>query len=176
MADEIRMARPTMSSPMQSMEPQGSSKAPWIILALVVIAIVVLGVLFRDKLFGGSAENKNGGTMGTGSEYQAVFLTNGQVYFGKLSGADGTYATMTDIFYLQVGPQQGSQTDPNAPAGTPQQQISLVKLGNELHGPVDEMHINRDHVLFYEDLKTDGQVVQAINGYKANPQGTQPNP
>jgi hypothetical protein len=48
----------------------------------------------------------------------------------------------------------------------------LVKLGNELHGPVDEMHISKAQILFYEDLKTDGQVVKAIQAYKANPAGT----
>jgi hypothetical protein len=75
---------------------------------------------------------------------------------------------LTDIYYLQVGPQQGSATAPNQPSTTPQQQISLVKLGNELHGPVDEMHISRAQILFYEDLKTDGQVVTAILKDKAS--------
>ena len=97
------------------------------------------------------------------SGYQAIFLTNGQVYFGKLTNPDSDYVTLTDIYYLQVGPQQGSATgSAAAPSTTPAQQISLVKLGNELHGPVDEMHISRAQVLFYEDLKADGQVVKAI--------------
>ena len=154
-----------MMPPMET-EGSGGSKTPWVILGIVVLAIVVLGVLFRDKLFGGQSGTAGNTPSATGksSDYQAVFLTNGQVYFGKLTGAESAYATMSDIFYLQVGPQQGPGTD----AAAPQQTIQLVKLGNELHGPVDEMKINRDHILFYEDLKEDGQVVQAVKKYKTD--------
>ena len=182
MSDEIRVNRPPAAPSMPQMEPQssGGSKTPWVVLGLVVVVIIVLGLLFRDKLFGGSGEKMQGSQPAASSKpsgYQAVFLTNGQVYFGKIANADSQYATMSDIFYLQVvqPPLQGQQ-DPNQPAApaAAQPQISLVKLGNELHGPVDEMHINRDQILFYEDLKGDGQVVQAINSYKANPQGTTP--
>lgn len=170
MADEIRVNRPQAAggqptsryegpaSP-ESAPAKSASKTPWIILGLVVIVIVVLGFLFRDKLFKGS-----GGTGGATarSAFQAVFLTNGQVYFGRLSNAEGNYATLKDIYYLQVGPAQGS----GAATDTPQN-ISLVKLGQELHGPVDEMHISRAQILFYEDLKIDGSVVKAIENYKA---------
>src|SRR5688500_17787624 len=33
-----------------------------------------------------------------GSRYQAVFFTNGQVYFGKLENLNGSYFKLTDIF------------------------------------------------------------------------------
>lgn len=183
MSEEIRTNRPqgamAPASAVESQTSDGGSKTPWIILGLVVVVIVILGVLFRDKLFGGSKDKTADGKpamTSKPSEYQAVFLTNGQVYFGKMSDTDSNFATMVDIFYLQVvqPPLQGQQ-DPNQPAAAqPQPQISLVKLGNELHGPVDEMKINREHILFFEDLKTGGQVVQAINNYKTNPSGTTP--
>jgi hypothetical protein len=150
-------------------EPQKNSKAPWIVLAVVVVVIIILGVLFRSKLFkaGGSASAPAANV----SAYQAVFLTNGQVYFGKLTDADSDYADLKDIYYLQVGPQQGSGPAAGQTGAQSAQSISLVKLGNELHGPVDEMHLNRAQILFYEDLKEDGQVVKAIEAYKANPTG-----
>lgn len=174
MSEEIRPVRPTVQP---AMEKTSSSKTPWIILVVIVLLLVVFGALFRDKLFGAKS-----GVMGTKSAmtttaYQAVFLTNGQVYFGKMSDISGDYATLKDIYYLQVvqPPLQGTPQagQPNAAAGsaTQQPQISLVKLGNELHGPVDEMHISRAQVLFYEDLKADGNVVKAIEAYKANPTG-----
>jgi hypothetical protein len=141
--------------------PGRNSRLPWILLVLVVVIVaVVLGFLFRDKLGMSKADEV--------SEYQAVFLTNGQVYFGKLADKSSRYVTLKDIYYLQVNqPLQqtsGQQTDPQQ-----QPQLSLVKLGNELHGPVDEMAINRDHILFLEDIKKDGRVAQAIAEYKANP-------
>lgn len=181
MPDEIRINRPaTPQGQSPAMAPQtepessdSSSKAPWVVLGVVVLVLIVLGILFRGKLFGGQEGKMDGekpAATAKPSGYQAVFLTNGQVYFGKISDTDEVYATLTDIFYLQVvqPPLQGQQP-PGQPAPQPQPQISLVKLGNELHGPVDEMRINREHILFYEDLKGDGQVVQAINNYKANP-------
>lgn len=176
MADEIRVNRQAPAQPAMRQDmmgqgemaaPQGGSKMPWVVLAVVVIVLVVLGVLFRNQLFKGAGSM--GGTPAAGSSgFQAVFLTNGQVYFGKLTNVDGNYPVLTDIYYLQVGPQQGSGTATTAPS---QQSISLVKLGQELHGPVDEMHISRSQILFYEDLKSDGSVVKAIQAYKANPTG-----
>ncbi len=175
MADEIRINRPQPQmrpeGPMGGMPPMpagGASKTPWIILAIVVIVLVVFGVLLRDKLFGGSKMDTEGKVSG----YQAVFLTNGQVYFGKLSHVDDEYATLKDIYYLQVTTPpglQGSQNQANAAQQQPQQQLSLVKLGQELHGPVDSMQLNRDQILFFEDMKEDGKVVQAIRQYQQNP-------
>ena len=51
---------------------------------------------------------------------------------------------------------------------TAQPEINLVKLGGELHGPVDEMKINRDQILLIEELRADSNLVKAIENYKAN--------
>jgi hypothetical protein len=37
-----------------------------------------------------------------------------------------------------------------------------VKLGNEIHGPEQEMQISSSQVIFWENLKNDGKVVDAI--------------
>lgn len=97
--------------------------------------------------------------------YQAVFLTNGQVYFGKISNENSKYPVLREVFYLQV-----TQTvQPAEPGQTPPSNINLVKLGGELHGPTDEMRINRDQILFIEDLKSDSRVVQAIQQFQQTP-------
>ena len=101
------------------------------------------------------------------SKYQAVFLTNDQVYFGKLSSPKSDYPVLRDVFYLQVT-QTLQPQDPKIPPPAGGQQIQLVKLGNELHGPIDEMKINKDHILFIEDLKPDSQVVKAIEAFKTS--------
>lgn len=149
--------------------PSGASALPWVILAVVLLVFVVAGVLFRDRLF----PSKGGDTameQQTSSGYQAVFLTNGQVYFGKLSGMTASYATLEDIYYLQVTtPPAADASQLNQQQAAAQQQLSLVKLGQELHGPVDEMKINRDQIIFYEDMKDEGKVMQAIREYQKNP-------
>lgn len=96
-------------------------------------------------------------------KYQAIFLNGGQVYFGKISDFNDQYIRLADIYYLRVQQQvqPGSQE--------PKQDISLAKLGSELHGPEDSMVINRDQVIFWENLKDDGQVVKAIIEYKKDP-------
>lgn len=152
---------------------QGGSKLPWVILALVVVVLIVVAVLFRDKLFAGKVD---GATAPKAGEYQAVFLTNGQVYFGKLADDGDRYITLTDIYYLQVNQPQIQGSQQTTQQAQQQPQLQLVKLGNELHGPVDEMHINRDQVLFFEDMKADGKVAQAIKEYKANPAGANNKP
>jgi hypothetical protein len=96
-------------------------------------------------------------------EYQALFLTNGQVYFGKLTKVDNSYVKLTDIYYLQV--QQ--QVQPKDQNQQQQPQVSLAKLGGELHGPEDVMYVSRSQVLFWENLKDDGKVTKAIKDYKA---------
>ncbi|MBI2050923.1 MAG: hypothetical protein HYT31_03885 [Parcubacteria group bacterium] len=101
-----------------------------------------------------------------GEEWQAVFLTNGQVYFGQVKKQNRVELVLKEIYYLQVTrPLQ--QTAEGEEQANPQGELSLVKLGNELHGPTDAMVINRDHVLFVEDLKEDSNVAQAIANYKA---------
>jgi hypothetical protein len=178
MADDFRPQRPAVQSGrMDSMMNEVNDRSgrgsalPWILVALIIVALVVLGVLFRDKLFGGDSGGAQSTQTGRASEYKAVFLTNGQVYFGKMQDEAEQYVTLTDIYYLQVTqpPLQGSQQAGQQQQQQQQPQLSLVKLGQELHGPVDEMKINRDQILFFEDMKEDGRVMQAIREYQKNP-------
>ncbi len=99
--------------------------------------------------------------------YQAVFLSNGQVYFGKLVNLNGEYVDMREIYYLQL---QNSDSENAAEAvsnpDSSNNDIKLIKLGNELHGPTDRMMINKSQILFWENLKGDSKVSQAIEQYK----------
>ncbi len=94
----------------------------------------------------------------SGSTWQAVFLSNDQVYFGKLRSYSREYAILEKIFYLRVAQplQQGAASQPA---------LNLIKLGGELHGPQDKMFVPKDKILFWEDLRADSQVVQAINNF-----------
>ena len=130
---------------------------------IIVIAIVVLGAL---GWFAWSKLHTPGPAIDSG-KYQAVFFTNGQVYFGKLQSAGNEYMKLTDIYYLQT--QAGSEADSANPQATTNDQsnVQLIKLGDEIHGPEDQMIISKDQVLFYENLKTNGKVAQSIDKYKS---------
>lgn len=85
------------------------------------------------------------------SEYQAVFLSNGQTFIGKLKGAGTDYPLLSDVFYIQS--QVNKET----------QQVSniLVKRGKEWHSP-EFMYINARHILAIEPVKSDSQVAKLI--------------
>jgi hypothetical protein len=141
------------------------------ILSVVVLVLttLIIGLLAIFLAIGGS---KGEAGYVDKDKYQAVFLNGGQVYFGKVRSMNSKYITIDNIYYLrvnqQVQPDQQSSADTNAAA----QDVSLAKLGCELHGPTDIMVINREQVLFWENLKAEGQVVTAISKYVSeNPDG-----
>jgi hypothetical protein len=133
---------------------------------LLLMVALIVGLIALYVAIGG---NNNEDKYVDKTKFQAVFLNGGQVYFGKVHSLNDKFITIDNIYYLRVNQQvQPNQTTTNAA----NQDVSLAKLGCELHGPTDVMVINRDQVLFWENLKTDGQVTKAITAYvKANPQG-----
>jgi hypothetical protein len=98
-------------------------------------------------------------------------LTNGQVYFGKLKVVTPNYLKLSDIYYLQVQSSSSGTTSASQLAATSGSStgsnVQLVKLGNELQGPADMMAINREQVLFWENLKPTGKVTEAIDKYQS---------
>lgn len=142
--------------------PKGGNK-----LIALLAGAVVLVVLAVVGLFVWQAKDGEGSTTSVEKDkYQAVFMTNGQVYFGKLDKLSGDYSELTDVYYLQVQ-EQNIQPETNKTAtGGEQPQVSLTKLGNELHGPTDKMHIASEQILFWENLKDDSTVVKAIKDYQ----------
>jgi len=92
-----------------------------------------------------------------GSDYQAVFLDNGQVYFGKLSKIGSEYFRLSDIYYFESNNAVQTASTPDTGAAP-----NLIKLGKEIHGPRDTMVINKDKVLFFENITQDGAVGKAI--------------
>lgn len=139
------------------------SKIAKLLVGLLALVLLVVGVHYIYKHNTQALIDKNA--------YQAVFLTNGQVYFGKLHQGHDDYLTMTDIYYLQVQEAQPAGEAVKDKATNPQDianaDTQLIKLGEELHAPKDAMTINKDQILFWEDLKDSGKVAQAIKDYKA---------
>lgn len=103
--------------------------------------------------------------------YQAVFLSNGQVYFGKLRGVETRTPVLDDVFYLQAN--TSLQNAPVSATGTPADanpQFSLIKLGqSEIHAPQDRLFLFKNQLLFWENLKADSQVIKTITAYYQQP-------
>ena len=129
---------------------------------IIILSVIILAL----AAWFASSQLQSSNTAIQADKYQAVFFTNGQVYFGKLHTFHNGYLRLTDIYYLQT--QNATSTDSKNPqqTTTDQSNVQLIKLGDEIHGPQDEMIISKDQVLFYENLKSDGKVAQSITKYK----------
>ncbi len=138
----------------------GWLRAAFVILltSLVILALAAITLLYFGKTHEADLIDSK--------RQQAIFLTNGQVYFGKIKGLNPQYVNLTDIYYLN------SQTNSDEAADKQTPNLSLVKLGCELHGPQDQMIINRQQLSFWENLSNEGKVAKAISQWKSeNPEG-----
>jgi hypothetical protein len=126
----------------------------------VVVLVVIGGYIFLKG---------RGGVKIASGEYQAVFLTNDQVYFGKIVESNSQEIVLKDVYYLLLSqPQQvQSQTPEATPGAQEQPKYILMHLGDrETHGPMDEMRVNRAHILFIEPMREDSKVIRGISDYK----------
>ena len=118
------------------------------------MCVIVGGLLWVQYQRGSDARNNSAAAVVSPSSYSAVFLSNGQVYFGKVVDNGRQFITLFDIYYLRTqqrlqAPDATESAETNAEM--PQSQLTLIKLGeSEIHGPADQMEINRDHILYIE--------------------------
>ena len=140
-----------------------------VLIVILTLVVVVMGIyLYKPDLFKSLTGKTPPQVTGKKEEvkasgYSAVFLTNDQVYFGRLSDAEISYPKLREVYYLRV--ERKLQPPPATESAQPD--LSLVKLGNELHGPIDEIKFNRDQILYIEELRTDSRVVKAIEEFKS---------
>lgn len=117
----------------------------------IILALVWIAASQRDRI-----AVALGGTPATYIDsrlYQSVVLTTNQVYFGKLR-IDGDVYLLTDVYSL------------NASNDTSSNSVQIVKRGDELNGPQEPLVIPGRAVLFFENMRADSQVMQAIGKIK----------
>jgi len=125
-----------------------------IVIILVVVVIAAVGWF----VWSGS---KNSATGIDNSKYQAVFMSNGQIYFGKLSDFNDASFKITNIYYPQA--QTTDETDTKkTDVQSSQSNIQLFRVTDGVHGPEDQMIITKSQILYYENLKSDSKVTQLI--------------
>jgi len=140
-------------------------KTKWLIPIFVIVILLILGGIYLISCFVSSQHTFP--FVREKSEWQAVFLRNGEVYFGHVVETTDNEVVLRDVYYIQttqplqgLGETQGRVISSQAPL--------LVKLGSEPHKPYDEMRINRDQVFYIEDLQSDSPVVEAIKQYQSS--------
>ena len=123
---------------------------------LPVLLAVILACAISDRQNLVSLPSWLGGGLASRIDhnaYQAVFLTGGQVFFGKADTVTDEYIALSDVFYLS--------------SGSDQQANQLIKRGTEVQGPSEPMLIPMRSVLFVENLRADSDVVSAITKFHA---------
>jgi hypothetical protein len=113
----------------------------WVIAGIVVIVAAFL--LVKDA--------RPSAPVSFTTPYQAVLLTNGSAYFGKLQGYGTSSPVLTEVYYIVT------QTNPE----TKQSNNVLVRRGKELHEP-DRMYLNPNQILVVEPVGTQSKVAQLI--------------
>src|SRR5207247_879630 len=135
------------------------------------------------------------------ARYQAVFLSNGQTYFGRFIDRIGPYVKIEKAYYIQTNQTDDPSTPPesrlikrgnelhqplpyvliprtailyfdDARKTTTDLSVGLLKRGTELHAPADGMRIRRDKVLAIERVGLDSPVARAIEAQRAIDRGT----
>ena len=114
---------------------------PWLgRVALVAIVLVATFILVRAWDFV---------LPSFGARYQAVFLANGQTYFGHYLDRLGPYVKVENAFYIQQAPTAEEGQTPES---------RIIRRGSELHQPLPFVLIPKSAILFVEDLRQDSQV------------------
>jgi hypothetical protein len=116
----------------------------------------LVGAVLVGTVLGAAVDPRSFPFVGT-ERISAVFLLDGQAYFGHLS-EDPFSSTLVlrDVYYVN----DASKVTTDLPVG-------LVKRGNELHQPVDVMYIQRDKVLGIERVTLDSPIGRAIAAQRA---------
>lgn len=134
--------------------PVGALRRVFVML-LVVIGIILLVLVVRTQLFRAGITTlfaPSAAEVIDRDLYQAVFLTNGSTYFGKLQQQGDDWFVLTDVYYLSAGADSAPQ---------------LIKRGSEPQGPREPMIIPMLQVLFIENLRDDSEIVAAIKRFKS---------
>ncbi|MGA2022554.1 MAG: hypothetical protein ABSH02_18315 [Candidatus Sulfotelmatobacter sp.] len=126
---------------MRNQQGSAAVQVVWVLTGIVVMVVALL--LLKDLRPGSPVVFK--------TPYQAVLLTNGSAYFGKLDGYGTPRPVLKEVYYIV------SQTNPE----TKQTNNVLVRRGKELHEPGD-MHLNPNQILCVEDVGPNSKVAQLI--------------
>ncbi len=85
--------------------------------------------------------------------WKAVFLENGQVFFGKFVDVPFSQTiTLREVFYIQ--------DDKSNPATTT---FQVARIINDVQGPTDKMVITKDKILYFEILRSTSPFVKGLN-------------
>ena len=90
-------------------------------------------------------------SMGNRNHYSAVYLDNGEIYFGKLRYFPSLH--LTNVYFLQKN--YNALTASLSP-------YMLAKLTNSIWGAEDKLSLNRDKIVWINQLGNNSELARAM--------------
>lgn len=115
---------------------------------LITLLVILLGAIVAIAYLVPKGERVNN------DGYQVVYMSTGQAYFGKLKNTTGNYLVLDTPYTAQDVKGEGENTA--------QTSTTLLKVSQQQYGPEETMSLKSDQVLFWQNLRDDSKVTQAI--------------
>lgn len=137
---------------------------------LIIVIILAIGYyMFMNRgTFGGTVKDTGEGL----SDYSAVFVNGGGIYFGKITKMDASEVILEEVYNYGIVPAdeegaEGTTTTTGTTGENVATRPTLFDASKVGIAPANRYRINRDAVILWYTLKTDSDVVKTINEYKA---------
>lgn len=118
--------------------------------AVVIVVLVAVAVLYFSWSGGAKSDDFKA------SQFTAVYLSTGDIYFGKMDWFP--YPRMTNVWFIQRSVDQKNQP-----------QFGLAPFKGIFWTPIDEISFNPKDIVFWTKIKDGSQLAQAL----ANPSALQ---
>lgn len=112
-------------------------------IAAAILILVVLGFWLGSIISIGSGKT-------VASSYSAVYLSNGDMYFGALSWFPKP--RLSNVWVVQ------KQTDQNN-----QQQLNIAQFTKAFWAPMDEIYLNPKEIVWWSRLRSDSQIARIMD-------------
>ena len=117
----------------------------WVGIAVVVVIAAVLAIFSWTGAE--KAEMKSSGIA-------AVYMTNGDIYFGKMDWFP--WPRLKNVWYIQRGVDQKQQP-----------QVGLAPFKDLFWTPIDEVYLNPKEIIFWTMIKDGTQIAEALKNPEA---------
>jgi hypothetical protein len=142
------------SAPVVNRASGRPERRPGALRLLGVALLAVIVVLLAIQVVQNARRSDSVPIPSFSTPYQAVLLSSGLAYFGKVESRGPRFLVLTDVYYVQTRMAPGAK-------GQQTQSNVLVKRGSEWHAP-DRMAINIDAIIFMEPVGADSQLAHLI--------------
>ncbi len=114
-----------------------------LLIVVAVFIIIGIGIWLGSAISGGSSKV-------TASQYSAVYLSNGDMYFGSLSWFPKP--RLSNVWLIQRTVDKDNQ-----------QQVGVAQFNKAFWAPMDEINLNPKEIVWWTRLQSNSELVKAMD-------------